>query len=199
MIVSRRIFLGSLAAAFGASCLTDLRKRIEDVGRPILLQPPAPAQTLHIYEGGYLTFGSETLNEDVERPTWRDVLRVEGVEVDDPVTLSKVMRQRWMEPNELDAPVSDVCWPMVYESTWTPAARAVRYLERVDIGPQFRTRKGCAGRLNFHEGDNHPGSSERWVDVPDDLSASLLQARLIELGERTRVVMDVPTIWRDEE
>jgi hypothetical protein len=52
MIVPRRTFLGSLAAAFDASCMPDVRKRIEDAGRPILLKPPAPAQTLHIYEGG---------------------------------------------------------------------------------------------------------------------------------------------------
>lgn len=197
MIISRRTFLGHLATAFGASCIPDLRKRIEDVGRPILLRPPAPAQTLHIYEGGYLTFGPETMVRAIERPTWRAVLRVEGVEVDDPASLARVMRQRWMDWDELDAPVSDVCWPMVYESAWSPAARAVRYLERAEIGPQFKTRRGCAGLLRFHEGDNHPGSSERWVDIPDDLSASLLQARLIELGEPVRVVMETRSIRRD--
>lgn len=197
MIISRRTFLGSLAAAFGASCMPDLRKRVEDLGRPILLTPSDPTQTLHIYEGGYLTLGPETLDMSMDRPTWRDVLRVEGVDVDNPVTLARVMRERWLEQDVLDAPVSDVCWPMVYECTWMPAARAVHYLERLDIGPQFKTSRGCAGRLCFHEGDNHPGSSERWVDVPDDLSASLLQARLIELGERTRVVMEVRTISRE--
>jgi hypothetical protein len=108
------------------------------------------------------------------------------------------MRGRSLCARELDAPVSDVCWPMVYESTWAPAARAARYLRRLDIGPRFTTARGHAGALTFHAGDNHPGSSEIWVDVADDLSASLLQARLIELGEPVRLVMETETIVRED-
>jgi hypothetical protein len=35
--------------------------------------------------------------------------------------------------------------------------------------------------LEFHEGDNHPGSNDIWVNAKDKLSLSLLQARLIDL------------------
>jgi hypothetical protein len=198
MSLSRRTFLAQLAGAFGAASLPDLRARIADRGRPILLAPPASLQTLHVYCGGYLTFGPETLQEPA-RPTWRAVLRAEGVQVENAAALRAEMRGRWLDPHELDAPVSDVCWPMVYETTWAPAARAARYLRRLDIGPRFTTRPGHAGALAFHEGDNHPGSSEIWVDVADDLSASLLQARLIELGEPVRLVMETDTISRDDE
>jgi hypothetical protein len=58
-------------------------------------------------------------------------------------------------------------------TTWSPAARAAGYLGRLDIGP-FTTKPSHAGADAFHEGDNHPGSGEIWVDVADDLSASLL-------------------------
>jgi hypothetical protein len=196
MSLSRRTFLARLAGAFGSASMPDLRRRIEDRGRPILLAPAAPCQTLHVYCGGYLTLGPETLEEPA-RPTWRAVLRAEGVAVDDAAALDAEMRGRWLSADELDAPVSDACWPMVYETTWSAAARAAGYLRRLDIGPRFTTRAGHAGALEFHEGDNHPGSSEIWVDVADDLSASLLQARLIELGEPVRLVMETDTVSRD--
>jgi hypothetical protein len=32
----------------------------------------------------------------------------------------------------------------------------------------------------FTEWGGHPGSNERWVDLKNDLSVSILQARLIE-------------------
>lgn len=195
MSLSRRTFLAHLAGAFGAASMPGLRLRIEDKGSPILLPPPAPLRTLHVYEGGYLTFGPEPLIEP-ERPTWREVLGTKGVRVDNPAVLLAEMRGRSMYADELDAPVSDRCWPMVYETTWCPAARAERYLRGLNIGPRFTTKRGHAGSLEFHDGDNHPGSSEIWVDVPDDLSASLLQARLIELREPVAVVMETVTITR---
>jgi len=35
----------------------------------------------------------------------------------------------------------------------------------------------------------HPGSSERWVDLRDDLSVSILQARLIERDLPIKLVL----------
>jgi hypothetical protein len=40
------------------------------------------------------------------------------------------------------------------------------------------------------DGGWHPGSCERWVEVRDDLSLSLLQASLIELNRPIRVVVE---------
>jgi hypothetical protein len=41
---------------------------------------------------------------------------------------------------------------------------------------------------DFHEGDNHPGSVDRWVNAKDMLSLSLLQARLIDLNMPIKIV-----------
>ena len=46
-------------------------------------------------------------------------------------------------------------------------------LEPEDVGEK-------AGRIYFTECGGHPGSCERWVDLKDDLTVSILQARLIE-------------------
>ncbi len=46
-----------------------------------------------------------------------------------------------------------------------------------------------AGGVYYTEWGGHPGSSERWVDLRDDLSASLLQARLVERALPIKVVV----------
>jgi hypothetical protein len=51
-------------------------------------------------------------------------------------------------------------------------------------------RKPKPTPLAFVEGGWHPGNCERWVEVRDDLSLSLLQASLIELNRPIRVVVE---------
>jgi hypothetical protein len=42
--------------------------------------------------------------------------------------------------------------------------------------------------LEFHEGDRHPGDNSIFVNAKDQLSLSLLQVRLIDLGMPIKVV-----------
>ena len=133
------------------------------------------------------------------RPTWLEVLREEGVDVNSAAALAKVVVQRGMTVEELLSPVSDQCWPDVWETTWSPPERAERLLKQLKVGSALRSSEPTAGRLHFHCGDNHPGSSDVWVEVDDDLSATLLQARLVELGQPIAVIMETPSVQRDED
>lgn len=54
--------------------------------------------------------------------------------------------------------------------------------------------RGKIGRLEFHEGDNHPGGNDLWVDAVDNLSISCLQEQLIELGQPIEIVMEVDRV-----
>jgi hypothetical protein len=63
-------------------------------------------------------------------------------------------------------------------------------LDRLGIGCGLTCRGLKAGQLEFMDGGWHPGSCERWVEVRDDLSLSLLQASLIELNRPIRVVVE---------
>jgi hypothetical protein len=194
MSISRRAFLAHLAAYFGAMSVTDLSARVADLGRPLLLAPQGAERTIHVYEGGLLTLGSLDQYDDDAVPTWRALIEAEGVNVRDPAVLALELAYRGMSEGELDEVVSDVCWPMAEAMVWNPAARASRLLRDLKVGSCLRGKEGRLGRLNFHEGDNHPGSSDMWVEARDDLSVSLLQARLIELRQPIRLVMEVSTI-----
>ena len=66
------------------------------------------------------------------------------------------------------------------------SARAHRLLGKIDLGLDRYSGRGP--RLEFHEGDAHPGDNSFWVNAKDQLSLSLLQARLIDLGMPIKVV-----------
>lgn len=193
MTIQRRAFLTGLASLFGVASSADLKSLVLDKGRPLLLPVRDPIHRIHIYEGGMLTLGEWRYNYDMPRPTWRQQFEAEGVDIHNPVALAREMDDRSFDPDDLDEPICDICWPMAYDLTWTASARAYRFLERHNIGASVMGR-GKMGRLEFHEADNHPGSNDLWVDAVDDLSVSCLQARLIELGQPVEIVMEVARV-----
>lgn len=69
-------------------------------------------------------------------------------------------------------------------------AGSFNYLDELDLGPEFCElgRARARGEIRFI-GGYHPGDSIVIVEVADDLSLSLLKARLNELGERTAIVL----------
>ena len=68
----------------------------------------------------------------------------------------------------------------------SPNALAYKQLERIDLGPKFDRAGKTAGSIHFIDGF-HPGNETLWVEVPDLLSVSLLQARLNELEQGIRL------------
>jgi hypothetical protein len=193
MTIHRRAFLSGLVSLFGVANTIDLKSLIQDKGRPLLLPVRDPVQRIHVYEDGMLTVGPWLNSFNMPRPTWRQQFAEEGVAVDDPIALAQEIAARSLDPDELDQPICDICWPMAHDLTWAPSARAYRLLERLNIGANVRGR-GKMGRLIFHEGDNHPGSNDLWVNAADDVSVSCLQARFVELNQPIEVVMECETV-----
>jgi hypothetical protein len=62
-----------------------------------------------------------------------------------------------------------------------PQAGAFHLLKSVDLGPAHSPLRR-EGEILFEEFGGAPRNSCRWVELRDDLTAALLQARLIELG-----------------
>ena len=68
----------------------------------------------------------------------------------------------------------------------SPNALAYKQLEGIDLGPKFDRAEKTAGSILFSD-SFHPGNETLWVEVPDLLSVSLLQARLNELEQGIRL------------
>lgn len=105
------------------------------------------------------------------RRTWEEVKRIcEDLEVD---------------PEDR---VDGFSWADMWEYSNSPFARAYVLLDGLDLDCALDARGRKAGLMEFTEWGGHPGSSERWVDLQDDLSVSILQGRLVERGLPIEVV-----------
>ena len=62
-----------------------------------------------------------------------------------------------------------------------PQAKAFHLLKGLDLGHSGSAFRQ-AGQIIFEEFGGSPGNSYTWVEPHDDLTVSLLQARLIELN-----------------
>jgi hypothetical protein len=62
-----------------------------------------------------------------------------------------------------------------------PQAKAHHLLKRLDLGGAGSALRQ-AGQIIFEQFGGSPGNSFTWVELRDDLTVSLLQARLIELN-----------------
>jgi hypothetical protein len=191
---SRRSFLRGLAGLFGAATFPDLEARVLDAGKPILLQPSAVSSTIFVAEHGGLFFGDHD-HESFPRVSWRQYFADLGART--PGQFAS-LASTW-GVTDLDALVGDRYWGAVYESRYDPMPAAYHRLRELRIGTALRSKGRTAGRLDFRAGSNHPGSTDLWVEAADDLSVSLLQANLIELGQPVRLVMEAPTIIKPDE
>ncbi len=86
-------------------------------------------------------------------------------------------------------------WSGIYQTHYDPMPAAYHLLRGLNIGPKSLARRPRNGRLDFFAGSNHPGSNDFWVEACDDLTVSLLQARLIELKKPIRVAMGTHSVF----
>jgi hypothetical protein len=195
MSTTRRSFLTGLVAAFGAASAPELQARILDAGRPILLTPTMVSNCIHVWEGGALALGDHTF-KTFERVTYRQLWHDEGsVNGNDDAEVRRYAAWATGDADIADEIIDDDrYWSDAYALTYAPPAAAYRLLKRLKVGTGLRSKAKTCGRLDFYAGSNHPGSNDLWCEVADDFSASLLQARLIELRQPIQVVMEVPTI-----
>lgn len=158
-----------------------------------LIDGSAVEETLYFVNTG---FGYElrlnTIDFDMPEITFREMLeRYYGVDLpsDRPLKLSEYRElyyEHGISPRELDE-VADFDW---YADAWGRRdacnALAYRRLEHLDLTDYGSGEGRLLGGLNFIDGC-HPGNDYLGVTADDALSASLLQARLLELDENIKV------------
>jgi hypothetical protein len=182
MLQSRRGFLIGAGSLLTTAFVSDARAFIRRTSQPLLASPAQIAQTIHWYENGddrYLLSLGPLTTDAPPAPTWREFFITQGIPHQSEKDAYEIWSHHAIWPEDYDKPVDERYWWDRWELEDSPAAKAYRLLDRIDIGPKLGSSRGPL--LEFHEADNHPGSSERWVNAKDELSLSLLQARLIDL------------------
>ena len=192
--MDRRQFLigaGSiLSTAFVSKAEWFLREEQSVV--PLLDETKAEETIYFVNTGFGYELRLDTISFDIPDLTYREVLDTYYsiyFPKDQPLRLSdyrELYHEHGLMPRQLDD-IADFDW---YVDAWSRqdscTAGAYNRLEHLDLF-DYGSGKGCLiGGLNFID-SCHPGNDYLGVTADDPLSASLLQARLLELDENIRV------------
>ena len=194
-MISRRSFLIGFGSLVTSAFVARAQAHVRESRAPLLLDPGKAEETLYLYDH----VGADTGNawqislgpwEEVEPPppTWREHLTRRGYALATPDDLERVWRECSIQPEHLDQTLNDHRWADYWEDRESPSAKAYWLLKELGLDCPLNARGTKAGRIEFFDSPN-PMSLWRWVELRDDLSVSLLQARLIEAGHRMKLVV----------
>jgi hypothetical protein len=154
---------------------------------PLLTPPVHKAEETLFINSGFREHAKWRLSLgpiDVEAPpppTWREHLASLGVPLGTEDDIERVCNERDLPREDLDARLNGFGWQDRWDNFTGPQARAFHLLKSIDLGPADSPLRR-EGDILFEEFGGGPGNGYTWVELGDDLTASLLQQRLIELG-----------------
>jgi hypothetical protein len=122
-------------------------------------------------------------------PTWREYLRSRGHRLDTDDDIARACAQNGsLTLEELDRTLDAYGWQDMWDNFRGPQAKAHHLLKKLDLGASDSNLKQ-EGQIIFQAFGGAPGNSYHWVELKDDLTVSLLQARLVELNLPTNVAV----------
>jgi hypothetical protein len=181
MLLSRRGFLIGVGSLLTTAFVKDARSFIRTTGRPLLAPPTQALQTLYWYADdgdGYILSLGEMMDPLPPAPSWREFFISEGIRHQTEDEIERLCNSHDIEPKNFDGPIDYWYWVEHIQGAGSTFAKAHHLLRNIDFGPSLQT--GEAPQLRFHCGEVM-GDSSSWVTAKDELSLSLLQARLIDL------------------
>jgi hypothetical protein len=200
-MVSRRTFLLGLSSLVTTAFAARAKAHALAEGVPLLLDPGRAEKTLHLFGMPDWTERDQFNNkwqvslgpwqqDPPPAPTWREHLDTRGYRFDTTDDLARVYRETSTRPEHLDEVLPDASWWGIWEHDGSPLAKAYTLLKDLGLDCALNRPGEKAGRIEFVEWGYHPGSSERLVELRDDLSVSLLQASLIERSLPIRLLLE---------
>jgi hypothetical protein len=187
-MIDRRHFLIGVGTLLTASFVNRAKAFSRRSGTPLVLSSDRrPEETLYVYRQESDDGGEWRVSLGPDQPfappppTWREHLRALGHPLDTQDEIERVCRERDLPLEELDARLNGFGWEDSWDNFTGPQARAHHLLKGLDLGGAGSALRR-AGQIIFEEFGGSPGNSYTWVELRDDLTVSLLQARLIELN-----------------
>jgi len=192
--MERRQFLVGAGSILTTAFITNAKRYLEVEASVIpLIDNRAAHEVIYFVERRtHFELRLNTPYCEVPEYTNREVLELyygECLPVDEPIKLSK-FRELYFEfgltAKELDSPAHQEFFIDSWAREDSPVARAYNLLEGLDLFDYGQASGWPTGGLNFIDGPC-PGNDYLGVQSNDRLSASLLQARLAELGQNLKV------------
>jgi hypothetical protein len=192
MLDRRRFLIGAgglLTAAFVRKASAFSR----NVGEPLVLPTAWKSDaTLYVYLQDWLDYETNVYDGKWRvslgpnqpfappPPTWREHLRSLGYRLDTRDDIERACIQEGLEPQDLDKRLNCFSWEDAWDNFIGPQAKAFHLLKKLDLRLAPDSKLKQAGQMFFQEFGGAPGNSYTWVELKDDVTVSLLQARLIE-------------------
>ncbi len=189
-MLDRRHFLIGSGALLTASFVNRAKAFSRRSGRPLVLSPTKTSEeTLYVYrQEKWSDFCGEwrvSLGPDQPfappPPTWREHLRALGHRLETPDEIERACIEHDLRLEELDARLNGFGWEDSWDNFTGPQAKAHHLLKGLDLGGSGSALRQ-AGQITFEQFGGFSGNSYTRVELRDDLTVSLLQARLIELN-----------------
>jgi hypothetical protein len=200
-MLTRRGFLIGAGAMVTGAFVKKATAFSRTAGEPLILPlAKRPSETLYIYEqdsegwrdyeygeAPYFRCGKWRVSLGPNQPfappppTWRQHLRGLGHRIDTDEDVQCILAEMSLTPKELDSPLDGFGWEDRWDNFNGPQAKAYHLLKGLDFGP-YDSKLRQAGEILFEGCGGGPGNTYTWVELKDDLTASLLQARLVELN-----------------
>ena len=160
---------------------------VEQCGEALLVPPKEIITDMFAIDRGDYEYQLNLGNPYTEPPilSWREYFATYG---DDPLEYFDVANESEIEERIGIGLDDEADWFVVVDS-WarseSPNSRAYRLLEGLDLGTEL-SGADAVGEIRFIDGAC-PGVDYLGVHAPDDLSLSLLQHRLNQLGTGIRI------------
>ena len=187
-MLDRRHFLIGTGALLTASFVSRAKAFSRRSGTPLVLSlDRKPEETLYVYRQESDDGGEWRVSLGPDQPfappppTWREHLRSLGHPLDTQDEIERVCREHDLSLDELDVHLNGFGWEDSWDNFTGPQAKAHHLLKDLDLGGAGSALRQ-AGQITFEQFGGSPGNSYTWVELRDDLTVSLLQARLIELN-----------------
>jgi hypothetical protein len=193
--VSRRGLLVGTGAVLTTAFIAKARATFAQTGR-LLLPQPQRAETrifVHLRERGWITLGPD-LATLPDPPTWREYLtQHEGIA---PTEQDEVLaKAAGVEVEEIDDVMPARQWQDVWCGELCPEAQAYNLLAKLDLGAHIVREELLEDfwepeleAVTFYPEGQHLGDPSKLVRIEHPVTASLLQARLIDLGMNVAVI-----------
>jgi hypothetical protein len=184
----RRRFLIGAGALLTASFVRRASAFSRKTGEPLIL--PAvrkPEETLYVYWQADSEVADWRVSLGPDQPfappvpTWREHLRSLGHPLETGDEIERACKENDLLPEELDTRLNGFGWEDRWDNFAGPQAKAFHLLKDLDLG-HAGSALTQAGQIIFEEFGSAPGFDYHWVELKDDLTVSLLQARLMELS-----------------
>ena len=192
--ISRRGFVAGLGGLITGRFIRRVQRHVEATQEPLWVTPRAAVRSLYLWRDGVEPDGAgRYLVTDGPRevlpplpPRWFDHLAGQGVDLASPAAREAARRRYNL--SDLDASVPEDQWEVWWNRSGpTPERAAFDYLAGLAIGP---TLGGAAGgpALTLIDGFS-PICTCPMAFLNGAVAISLLQARLVELGEPTALIL----------